>query len=46
MALPKGNPNEALLQVNERDEKYFDIERLDITTMHADACVGKSGGLC
>ena len=33
MALPKGKPNEALLQVNERDEKYFDIERLDIATM-------------
>lgn len=33
MALPKGKPNEALLQVNERDEKYFDIERLDIGTM-------------
>jgi dipeptidyl aminopeptidase/acylaminoacyl peptidase len=33
MALPKGKPNEALLQVNERDEKYFDVERLDIGTM-------------
>jgi dipeptidyl aminopeptidase/acylaminoacyl peptidase len=33
MALPKAKPNEALLQVNERDEKYFDVERLDIGTM-------------
>lgn len=33
MALPKGKPNEALLQVNERDEKYFDVERLDIEKM-------------
>jgi dipeptidyl aminopeptidase/acylaminoacyl peptidase len=33
MSLPKTKPNEALLQVNERDEKYFDVERLDIGTM-------------
>ena len=33
MSLPKAKPNEALLQVNERDEKYFDVERLDIGTM-------------
>jgi dipeptidyl aminopeptidase/acylaminoacyl peptidase len=33
MSLPKSKPNEALLQVNERDEKYFDVERLDIGTM-------------
>ena len=33
MALPKGKPGEALLQVNERDEKYFDVERLQIESM-------------
>ncbi|MCX6935408.1 MAG: S9 family peptidase, partial [Verrucomicrobia bacterium] len=33
MALPKGKPGEALLQVNERDEKFFDVERLEIEGM-------------
>jgi len=33
MDLPKARPHEALLQVNERDEKYFDVERLDIESM-------------
>ena len=33
MDLPKARPGEALLQVNERDEKFFDVERLDIETL-------------
>ena len=30
MDLPRAKPGEALLQVNERDEKFFDVEKLDI----------------
>ncbi|NCZ96764.1 S9 family peptidase [bacterium] len=30
MDLPKARPGEALIQVNERDEKFFDVEKLDI----------------
>ncbi len=33
MDLPKARPGEALLQVNERDEKFFDVEKLDIETL-------------
>ena len=33
MDLPKTRPGEALLQVNERDEKFFDVEKLDIETL-------------
>ena len=33
MALPKGKPGEALLLVNERDEKFFDVETLNIETL-------------
>ncbi|NCW27949.1 MAG: hypothetical protein EBV83_06620, partial [Verrucomicrobia bacterium] len=33
MALPKARPGEALIQVNERDEKYFDVERLSLETL-------------
>jgi dipeptidyl aminopeptidase/acylaminoacyl peptidase len=33
MALPKARPGEALLLVNERDEKFFDVEKLEIETL-------------
>lgn len=33
MALPKSRPGEALLLVNERDEKFFDVESLTIDTL-------------
>ncbi|MEY5063244.1 MAG: hypothetical protein RLZZ112_1208, partial [Verrucomicrobiota bacterium] len=33
MALPKARPGEALLLVNERDEKFFDVEKLEIDTL-------------
>ena len=33
MALPKARPGEALLLVNERDEKFFDVEKLDLETL-------------
>jgi dipeptidyl aminopeptidase/acylaminoacyl peptidase len=33
MALPKSRPGEALLLVNERDEKFFDVEKLEIDTL-------------
>ena len=33
MALPKDRPGEALLMVNERDEKFFDVEKLEIDTL-------------
>jgi dipeptidyl aminopeptidase/acylaminoacyl peptidase len=33
MALPRGRPGEALLLVNERDEKFFDVEKLNIDTL-------------
>ncbi|MEY2851342.1 MAG: hypothetical protein RL549_41 [Verrucomicrobiota bacterium] len=33
MALPKARPGEALLLVNERDEKFFDVEKLNLETL-------------
>jgi len=33
MALPKARPGEALLLVNERDEKFFDVEKLNLDTL-------------
>ena len=33
MALPKSRPGEVLLMVNERDEKFFDVEKLNLETL-------------